>query len=70
MALSIRDLFQQKEFWIYLFLLGILLLNWPILSLTEGKSGILGLPLILVYLTSIWLVIIILLFLFEWWSSD
>ena len=70
MALSIRDLFQQKEFWIYLFLLGILLLNWPILSLTEGKSGILGLPLIFVYLTSIWLVIIILLFLFEWWSSD
>jgi hypothetical protein len=70
MALSIRDLFQQKEFWIYLFLLGILLLNWPILSLTEGKSGILGLPLILVYLTSIWLVIIILLFLFERWSSD
>jgi len=70
MALSIRDLFQQKEFWIYLFLLGILLLNWPILSLTEGKSGILGLPLILVYLTSIWLVIIILLFLFELRSSD
>jgi len=50
MTLSIKDLLDQKEFWIFLFVLGTALLNWPILSLPAGKTGIFGFPLILIYI--------------------
>jgi NADH:ubiquinone oxidoreductase subunit 6 (subunit J) len=64
MALSFNDLLRQNEFWAFLFILGGILLNWPMLSLAV-ESTILGVPAILVYLTAIWLLIILILFLFD-----
>jgi len=65
MTLSIKDLLDQKEFWIFLFVLGAALLNWPILSLPAGKSGIFGFPTILIYIFVVWLFLIFFTFLFD-----
>jgi hypothetical protein len=70
MTLSIKDLLDQKEFWIFLFVLGAALLNWPLLSLAAEKSGILGFPTILIYIFVVWLFIIFFLFLFDRRGSD
>jgi len=64
MALSIRDLLLQNEFWVFLFVLGWVLLNWPMITLTVGYS-VMGIPLILVYIMLIWLAIIMVLYLFD-----
>jgi TRAP-type C4-dicarboxylate transport system permease small subunit len=64
MALSFRDLLSQNEFWVFLFVLGWVLLNWPMVTLTIGYS-VMGIPLILVYITLIWLAIIMVLYLFD-----
>ena len=69
MELSIRDLLGQKEFWAFLFVLGWLLLNWPMLTLTEG-STLMGVPAILLYITTVWLVIVLMLYLFDRRNSD
>jgi hypothetical protein len=65
MTLSIGDLLDQNEFWIFLFLIGTALLNWPILSLASGKAGIFGFPLVLIYIVVVWLLIIFFAFLFD-----
>ncbi len=64
MAFSIRDLLLQNEFWVFLFVLGGVLLNWPMLTLTVGYS-VMGIPLILVYIAFIWFAIILVLYLFD-----
>jgi hypothetical protein len=69
MELSIRDLLGQKEFWAFLFVLGWLLLNWPMLTLAEGFA-LMGVPAILLYITTVWLVIVLLLYLFDRRNSD
>lgn len=69
MELSFRDLLGQKEFWAFLFVLGWLLLNWPMLTLTEGLA-LMGVPAILLYITTVWLVIILMLYLFDRRNSD
>ena len=69
MELSIRDLLGQKEFWAFLFVLGWLLLNWPMLTLAEGFA-LMGVPAILLYITTVWLVIILMLYLFDRRNSD
>ncbi len=65
MAPSIKDLLQQGEFWIFAFALGWVLLNWPMLSLSVGRSTIFSIPVILIYIAAIWLLIILLLYLFD-----
>ena len=65
MALSIKDLFRQDETWVFLFLVGVALLNWPLLSLATGSAGVLGYPSILLYLALIWLLIILFAYLFD-----
>jgi len=70
MTISIRDLMEQDDYWILLFVLGIFLLNWPLLSLATGGSRIFGYPLILVYILVVWLIIILLAYLFERWIPD
>ncbi|MHC1632126.1 MAG: hypothetical protein ACXQT4_07580 [Methanotrichaceae archaeon] len=65
-----KDLLEQDELWILLFILGIFLLNWPLLSLAVGESRILGYPLVLVYISIVWLMIILFAYLFERWTSD
>lgn len=61
---SISDLLCQRDFWIFLFILGWMMLNWPLLSLAEGLV-LLGIPAILIYVAAIWLMIILLLYLFD-----
>jgi len=69
MELSFRDLLSQKEFWAFLFVLGWLLLNWPMLTLADGFA-VMGVPLILLYITAVWLIIILMLYLFDRRDSD
>lgn len=64
MTLSRGDLLKQDELWILLFVLGIVLLNWPFLSLVK-TSIVFGYPLILIYLAGIWLAIIFVVYFFE-----
>lgn len=59
MAISIGDLLGQDEAWVFIFLLGAALLNWPLLSLATGTAKIFGYPTILIYLATVWLLIII-----------
>lgn len=65
MALSIKDLFRQDETCVFLFLVGVALLNWPLLSLATGPAGVLGYPSILLYLALVWLLIILFAYLFD-----
>jgi uncharacterized membrane protein YraQ (UPF0718 family) len=65
MALSIKDLFRQDETWVFLFLLGVALLNWPLLSLATGMAEVFGYPSILLYLALVWLLIILFAYLFD-----
>lgn len=67
--LSLNDLIGQRDFWVFVFVLGGMLLNWPLLALADG-SILLGMPAILVYVAAIWLLIIILLYLFDRGNSD
>jgi hypothetical protein len=69
MALSLRDLLGQKEFWIFLFATGWVLLNWPLIELPKGYF-IMGMPAILVYITLIWLLFILALYLFDRGNFD
>jgi hypothetical protein len=64
MPLSYHDLLGQKEFWAFLFVLGWLLLNWPMLTLTSGYA-VMGVPAVLIYITAVWLAIILMLYLFD-----
>ncbi|HPJ30925.1 MAG TPA: hypothetical protein PLZ42_05985 [Methanothrix sp.] len=69
MTISRKDLMEQDEFWILLFILGGVLLNWPMLSLVGGgeTSGPFS---ILVYIISVWLLIILSAYLFDRWTSN
>lgn len=66
---SFKDLLNQKDFWIFLFVLGWLLLNWPLLALADGRM-VLGMPAILIYITAIWIIFILLMYLFDRGNSE
>jgi hypothetical protein len=59
MTLVPKDLLNQDGFWMLLFAAGVILLNWPILSLAVDRYPIGGMPRILAYLTAVWLLIIL-----------
>jgi hypothetical protein len=67
---SIRNLLKQQEFWIYVFVLGVILLNWPMISAAIVTSSSLGITFVLFYMAAIWILIIVLLCLFERESGD
>jgi hypothetical protein len=69
MTKSMQDLLDQKEFWVFLFVLGWVLLNWPLIELADGYA-ILGMPAILVYVASVWLFLILALYLFDRGNYD
>ncbi len=69
MALHAKDLLRQKELWALLFTVGAVLLNWPVLTLTEGRN-VLGVPAVLVYVTVVWLLIILIASLFDRGNRD
>jgi len=64
MAIALRDLFVQNEFWAFLFVLGWAALNWPMITMAK-RSLLWGLPSVLVYVAAVWLVIILVLYLFD-----
>jgi len=66
---SFRDLLSQKDFWILLFFLGWVLLNWPLLSLTNDII-LLGMPAILIYISAVWMILILLMYLFDRGNSS
>jgi len=70
MTISRKDLMEQDEFWILLFVLGSVLLNWPILSLVAGGGETSGHFTILVYIIAVWLMIILSAYLFDRWTSN
>jgi hypothetical protein len=61
---------EQDEFWVLLFVLGSVLLNWPVLSLVSGGDETPGSFSILVYIISVWLAIILFAYLFDRWTSN
>jgi hypothetical protein len=61
---SLRDLLGQSEFWIFVFAAGWVLFNWPLINLAEGVAWR-GMPAILIYIASIWLVLTLVMYLFE-----
>jgi hypothetical protein len=69
MALPLRDLLGQKEFWVFLFASGWVLFNWPLIELARGRV-IIGAPAILVYVASIWLFLIMAVYLFDRGNFD
>ena len=70
MTISAGELFKQDEFWAFIFVFALALLNWPLLSLAAGEGRAFGFPSVLVYITVIWVLIIILGFLFERWYKE
>jgi hypothetical protein len=64
MTPSLRDLLSQSEFWIFIFAAGWVLLNWPLIDLAEGLAWR-GVPAILIYIASVWLLLILAMYLFE-----
>ena len=70
MKLSIKVLLRQDEFWVFLFVLGAALLNWPMLSLAADKPPLFGFLQILVYIATVWLLLIFLAYLFDRGYSD
>ncbi len=70
MTLSRKDLMEQDEFWVLLFVLGSVLLNWPVLSLVARGDETPGSFSILVYIISVWLAIILFAYLFDRWTSN
>jgi TRAP-type C4-dicarboxylate transport system permease small subunit len=69
MAPSFKDLLRQNEFWAFLFILGWVLFNWPLISMTMGRAW-LGIPAILAYVALIWSFFILALYLFDRGSSE
>jgi hypothetical protein len=70
MTLVPKDLLDQDELWVLLFVVGVVLLNWPVLSIAAHDASLRGIPGILVYLTGVWLLIIFFAYLREWGRSD
>lgn len=66
MALSIKGLLWQKEFWVLVFVIATMLLNWPILTIPAGHE-VLGIPATLVYVPTVWLLMILITYLFDRW---
>jgi hypothetical protein len=64
MALSFKGLLLQSEFWVFLFVLCLALLNWPMLTLAEN-SVVWGMPAILIYLPVVWLLIVVAIYIFD-----
>ncbi len=69
MALSLQDLLDQTEFWVFLFASGWMLLNWPLIKLAEGLV-VMGMPALLVYVASVWLFFVLALYLFDRGNFD
>ena len=64
MTHSLRDLLGQSEIWIFVFAAGLVLLNWPLINLAEGLAWR-GVPAVLIYIASIWLLLTLAMYLFE-----
>lgn len=64
MTHSLRDLLGQSEIWIFVFAAGWVLLNWPLINLAGGLAWR-GVPAVLIYIASVWLLLTLAMYLFE-----
>jgi hypothetical protein len=53
---------KSKDLLVALFALGIVLLSWPFLTVVNGPRAVLGIPILVLYLFSVWAAIIAVLF--------
>ncbi|NYT02888.1 MAG: hypothetical protein GKC10_09070 [Methanosarcinales archaeon] len=69
MKLSRDGLLEHGEFWLLLFVAGVILLNWPVLAIPGFASGPFGIPWRLVYIVAVWLLMIAFAYFFDRGSS-
>lgn len=69
MTKSKQNLLGEKEFWIFLFVIGWMLFNWPLIELADGWV-LFGMPAMLIYVATIWLFLILVLYLFDRGNYD
>ncbi|MDD4651802.1 MAG: hypothetical protein PHQ34_06190 [Methanothrix sp.] len=69
MTKSEQNLLGQKEFWIFLFVLGWVLFNWPLIEIADGWV-LFGMPAVLIHVAFIWLFFILALYLFDRGNYD
>ena len=53
---------KSKDLLVALFALGVVLLTWPFLTVVNGATTVLGIPLLVLYLFAVWAAIIAVLF--------
>jgi hypothetical protein len=53
---------KSKDLLVALFGLGVVLLSWPFLTVVNGPGAVLGIPVLALYLFSVWAAIILVLF--------
>jgi len=53
---------KGKDLLVSLFVLGIVLLSWPLLTVVNHPRALLGVPVLVLYLFAVWAVIIAVLF--------
>jgi hypothetical protein len=53
---------KSKDLLVALFALGVVLLSWPFLTVVNGPTAVLGIPLLILYLFAVWAGIIGVLF--------
>jgi hypothetical protein len=53
---------KSKDLLVALFALGVVLLSWPFLTVVNGSGAVLGIPVLALYLFSVWAAIILVLF--------
>ena len=55
---------KEKEWWIILFVVGIIILNYPLISIFNRISYLFGYPIFFLYLNIGWLISILILYLY------
>lgn len=53
---------KSKDLLVALFALGVVLLSWPFLTVVNGTTAVLGIPVLVLYLFAVWAGIIAVLF--------
>lgn len=56
---------KEKELWLILFVIGVVILNYPLITIFNQLSFIFGYPLFFIYLNVGWIVSIIVIYLYS-----
>ncbi|MEA2116322.1 MAG: hypothetical protein U9P36_13200 [Thermodesulfobacteriota bacterium] len=66
---KIHNIFYKKEWWLIIFILGFLLLNYPIIHIFNKDFLVLGYPVLFLYLMIGWFFSIMVIFIYTWLSD-